>query len=253
MIRQQPVAANIDTAFLVSGLDDNYNLRRLERYLTITWESGAMPVILLNKEDLCQRASECMEEVESVAPGVPIHVISALHGHGLDDLKPYLKPGKTVAMLGSSGVGKSTLLNTLMGNNIQKTKEIGVTGKGMHTTRLRELFTLPNGAMLIDTPGMREIQLWNIDEGFDDTFSDLLEFASGCKFSDCTHQHEPGCAVKAAVDAGEIDKKRYENYQRMQEEQRALEMLQDKKAMAEKQKNLGKLIKQVKKIKAEKF
>ena len=250
--REQPVAANVDTIFLVSGLDSNFNLRRIERYLTLAWESGSTPVILLNKSDVCSSVEAKIHEVEMVSGLATIHLISALYQQGLSQLEPYLTPGKTVAALGSSGTGKSTLLNSLLGQRVQQTKETGVAGKGMHTTRLRELFILPGGALFIDTPGMRELQLWNADSGLEDTFSDIVMLANECRFADCQHQSEPDCAVKKAVDSGDLDKKRYENYINMQKELLNLDARQDKKSMLEKkatEKRFGKMIKRFKKNK----
>lgn len=249
-VREQPVAANIDIVFLMTGLDQNFNLRRIERYLTLAWESGANPVILLNKVDICPQAVARQAAAEEVAAGVPVHVISALYGDGLDELDQYLQPGKTVAMLGSSGVGKSTLLNALYGKKIQDVKDIGVAGKGVHTTRTRELFLLPNGAMLIDTPGMREIQLWSVDEGFGEAFPEIEQLAGNCRFDDCTHTHEPGCAVREAVENDRIPKKRYENYVGMRKEMEALEGRKDHKAILERKardRRFGKMIKRFKK------
>lgn len=248
-VMEQPVAANVDTVFLMSSLDGEYNLRRIERYLTMTWESGSQPVVLLNKADICDDVEEYQREAEEVVIGVPVHVISALRSTGLEQLAHYLERGMTVAMLGSSGVGKSTLLNTLMGEELQRVDEMGVIGKGKHTTRRRELFILPSGAMMIDTPGMREIQLWNAEEGLVDTFLEIEEIGRNCRFSDCRHQDEPDCAVKAAVEEGTIPRKRYENFLKMQGELEYLDSKQDHKAMLErkaKDKRLAKLIKKIK-------
>lgn len=248
-VMEQPVAANVDSVFLMSSLDGEYNLRRIERYLTLTWESGARPVVLLNKADICEDAKSYQREAEEVVIGVPIHVISALRNTGLEQLNRYLQKGSTVAMLGSSGVGKSTLLNTLVGEELQKVEEMGVIGKGKHTTRRRELFILPSGAMMIDTPGMREIQLWNVEEGLLDTFLEIDEMGKRCRFSDCRHQDEPDCAVKEAVEEGTIPRKRYENFLKMQGELEYLDSKQDHKAMLErkaKDKRLAKLIKKIK-------
>jgi len=231
---EQTLAANIDTVFIVMGLDSNFNLRRLERFLTIAWESGAQPVVLLNKMDLVVDAADREAETREVAGTAPVHIISALHGNNLGLPQQYLTPRTTTAILGSSGVGKSTLLNQLHGQDIQATKETGVAGKGVHTTRIRELFLMDNGAMVIDTPGLRELQLWNVEEGLTDTFADIREIARNCKFSDCKHGEEPGCAVKAAVDSGDLKPGRYRNYVEMGQELVSLEQRQDTKAMREK-------------------
>ncbi len=215
----QVLAANIDTVFLVSGLDRDFNVRRIERYLTIAWDSGVAPVIILNKADLCDRLEECIAETEAVAIGVPIHTMSALEDHGSDGVLSYLVPGKTVAFLGSSGVGKSTIINRLLGEERQQTGEISqAVNKGRHTTTSRELILHPNGSILIDTPGMRQLGMFSDDSGLSKTFDDLESIAASCRFTDCTHNDEPGCAVRAAIEAGELDPKRLENYRRLQRE-----------------------------------
>jgi ribosome biogenesis GTPase len=251
--RQQPVAANVDTVFIMTGLDDNYSVRRIERYLTLAWESGASPVVLLNKMDLCEQAEQRLLEVHEVAVGVPVRMISALHKNKLEELEEFLQPGQTVAMLGSSGVGKSTLLNSLIGSDVAKVKDLGTAGKGVHTTRTRELFILPSGAMLIDTPGMRELQLWDAEGGIADAFLDIEEFAKNCQFNDCSHKSEPNCAVLRAVAKGELDKKRLNNYQEMQDELALLDKKMDKKSMLERRsevKQFSKLVKRVQNDKA---
>jgi ribosome biogenesis GTPase len=225
---EQIVATNVDTIFLVQGLDSNYNLRRLERYLALAVESGAQPVIVLNKSDLADDIDSRLAEVESIAPDVPAHAISSKTLSGLDQLDRYLAPGITVAFLGSSGVGKSTLINRLMGEERQKTRDVREgDDKGRHTTVHRELIVLPRGGLLIDTPGMRELQLWDADEGLAGTFTDIEEIASQCRFGDCGHQTEPDCAVRQAVEAGELDASRLENYHKMQRELEYLDSKQD--------------------------
>jgi ribosome biogenesis GTPase / thiamine phosphate phosphatase len=234
---EQIVAANVDTVFLVSALNQDFNVRRIERYLIMAWESGANPVIILNKADLCPNVDDFVTEVESIAFGVPIHTISALHQDGLDVLNQYLLPGKTIALLGSSGVGKSTLMNRLLGKEEQKVQEVRAgDDRGRHTTTYRELFVLPSGACVIDTPGMRELQLWEGEAGFQETFEDIQELASQCYFRDCQHGSEPKCAVKAAIAAGTLTQDRYESYIKLQRELAFLARKMDKKAqLAEKE------------------
>jgi ribosome biogenesis GTPase len=215
----QVLAANVDTVFLVSGLDRDFNVRRIERYLTIAWDSGVSPVIILNKADLCDQLEECIAETEAAAIGVPVHTMNALEEHGSDGVLSYLAPGKTIAFLGSSGVGKSTIINRLLGEERQQTGEISeAVGKGRHTTTTRELILHRSGAILIDTPGMRQLGMWTDESGLSRTFDDLESVAANCRFADCTHNEEPGCAVRAAIESGELDVKRLENYRRLQRE-----------------------------------
>ncbi|MBE9069134.1 ribosome small subunit-dependent GTPase A [Leptolyngbya cf. ectocarpi LEGE 11479] len=224
----QVVAANIDTLFLVSGLDHDFNLRRIERYLVMAWESGAEPVIVLNKADLCEDLDQRRIAVEAVAFGVPIILLSALQQTNLEALAIYLKPGQTIALLGSSGVGKSTLVNQLMGVDIQTTQAVRADDShGRHTTTSRTMLRLPTGTLLIDTPGMRELQLWLTDDSLDETFTDIEMLAQQCRFRDCQHQSEPGCAIQAALATGELSAKRLSNYQKLQKEQAYLHRRQD--------------------------
>ncbi|HEU4965235.1 MAG TPA: ribosome small subunit-dependent GTPase A [Bacilli bacterium] len=234
----QLVATNVDTLFLVNALNSDFNLRKIERYLIMAWESGANPVILLSKADLCDDVDEKLAAVENVAIGVPIHVVSSLQNEGLDALRPYVSDGQTVALIGSSGVGKSTLINRLIGEEVMETGGIREDDdKGRHTTTHRELIVLPEGGLLIDTPGMRELQLWEADEGFDNSFRDIEELAEACRFGDCEHRSEPGCAVKAALTDGTLDQGRFQNYLKMQRELAYLARKEDQRlAMAERDK-----------------
>ncbi len=231
MTDEQVLAANIDTVLLVSGLDRDLNLRRLERYLTLAYNSGAAPVIILNKADLCEEIETCLGEVESIAFGVPVHAISAAKQQGLGELNDYLQSGKTVAFLGSSGVGKSTLINVLLGYERQRVKTISShVNKGQHTTTSRELILLPSGGVVIDTPGMRELQLWGDDSNLQHAFEDVEALAAQCRFSDCEHQTEPGCAVKTAIEAGELDEERFQSYLKLKKELEFLEARQEQSA-----------------------
>lgn len=215
--REQIVAANIDRVFIVNSLNSNFNLRRIERYLTLAWESGATPVIILSKADLCSDVEEKYNQVQEIAFGVPVHTVSSVSKEGIEELNKYLIEGETVVLLGSSGVGKSTLINELTGEQIQKIQEISrIEDKGKHTTTSRELIILKSGAMLIDTPGMRELHLWEGEDGIGEVFSDIEEIAAGCRFKNCTHENEPGCAVKQAINDGVLDRARLVNYNKMQ-------------------------------------
>lgn len=218
---EQVVSANVDTIFLVSGLDGgrNLNLRRIERYLTLARGSGAAPVIVLNKVDLCPDLDVRIRDVEAIAPGIPVHPSSAKERTGLEELRKYLIRGHTVAFLGSSGAGKSALINALLGVEKQKTGEVRDSdGTGRHTTTRRELILLPGGGMVIDTPGMREIQMWAGEEDLQGAFSDIEELARGCRFNDCGHNNEKDCAVKAAIDQGKLDPVRLKSYRKLQDE-----------------------------------
>jgi ribosome biogenesis GTPase / thiamine phosphate phosphatase len=218
---EQIVSANIDTVFIVSGLDGgrNLNLRRIERYLTLAWNSGATPVIVLNKVDLCPDVDTYVQSIEDVAPGISIHAVSARERIGLEALKNYLPEGSTGAFLGSSGVGKSALINSLLGAEKQETGEVRQDDRmGRHTTTKRELILLPGGGIMIDTPGMREIQMWAGEEDLQGAFHDIEMLAKRCRFSDCGHNVGSGCAVRAAIDRGDLDPARLESYQKLQKE-----------------------------------
>ncbi len=232
-VEEQVLAANIDTAFVVSSLDGDLNVRRIERYLTLAWQSGCMPVVVLTKSDLCEDITAAIEDVTAIAPGVDVHAVSATEAVGLEPLATFLGPGLTVALLGSSGVGKSTLLNRLAGDELMITKGIRWDGKGRHTTTHRQLFRVPQGGALIDTPGLRELQLWDAEDGLASTFEDIAALASGCRFTDCSHDHEPGCAVLTALDSGELGPERIASYRKQQRELAALARKKDKRLASE--------------------
>jgi len=213
---EQIVASNVDVVFIVSGLDGDFNVRRLERYLVLVTQSGASPVIVLNKADACANIEELKNEVQRVAGKTPIHITSALRDEGLDMILNNVKRGQTGALMGSSGVGKTTIINHLLGSDERKTEEVRETdSRGRHATTVRELILLPSGGLLIDTPGMRELQLWGEVDGVEEVFDDIEELAGRCKFRDCSHEVEPGCAVREALESGSLDSDRYESYQKL--------------------------------------
>jgi ribosome biogenesis GTPase len=225
--RPQVIAANVDLVFAVCGLDADFNVRRIERYLARIWASGAQPSVILNKADICADTGAWVAEVESRAVGVPVHVISALHSEGLETVRACIHDGMTVALVGSSGAGKSTLVNALLGEERMRTGEVRASnGRGCHITTRRQLVLLPGGGLLLDTPGMRELQLLD-DDGIDTVFGDIAALASCCRFRDCSHDTEPGCAVKEAVASGRLDADRFENYRKLEREAQANELRHD--------------------------
>lgn len=244
---EQIIAANIDYVFIVMALNGDFNSRRLERYVTLAYESGALPLIVLTKKDLSDSVEEKIQEVENVAYGVPIFAINGLTSDGIEEMKPYLQSGTTITLVGSSGVGKSTLINAFSGEDLQKTQGVRESDdRGKHTTTHRELFFLPSGAMVIDTPGMRELKMWSSEESISTTFQDIEELVKKCKFSDCTHLSEPNCAIKRAIEEGNLQSERFENYKKLQREiaynkRRQNALLQ--KAEKEKWKKITKTIK----------
>lgn len=231
---EQVVAANVEAVFLVCGLDGDFNPRRIERALTAAWESGAQPVVVLNKADLAADPEACVAETLAVAPGVPVVALSALAGSGLAALAPWLAPGHTVALIGSSGAGKSTLTNALLGESRQAVGAVRDTdSRGRHTTTHRELVPLPSGALLLDTPGMRELQLWGDDSGLDGAFPEVAALAARCRFGDCSHAAEPGCAVLEAIAEGTLELARLAAWRKLQRELHYLAGRQDARIRAE--------------------
>ncbi len=233
---EQVLAANIDVVFVVTSLNEDLSLRRLERYLILARESGAQPVVLLTKSDLAVDLEGSVAAVESIAADIPVHALSNVTGEGLEEIRGYLGAGVTAALLGSSGVGKSTLINTLLGEELLATQELRGDGQGRHTTTRRELVQLPGGGLVIDTPGMRELQLWVADEALEETFDDVTSLFAHCRFADCQHDSEPGCAVKAAISDGTLAPERWESYLKLEAELAHLERRLDKRAQAEERK-----------------
>ncbi len=228
---EQVIAANVDTVWIITAFGPNLNRNRIDRYLALVWESGAVPRVVLSKSDLADAPQQTAAELESTLVGVPVHAVSAKDGSGMDALSTALATGNTIALLGSSGVGKSTLLNRLAGSEVMRTGEIrGSDGKGRHKTTHRQLVLLPCGGLLLDTPGMREIQLWDAGAGMDQSFSDIDSLAAGCRFADCGHQTEPGCAVREAVDQGSMGQARLESFLKLSKELDHLKRKQDAQA-----------------------
>lgn len=234
---EQIVAANIDTIFICMALNNDFNLRRLERYISLAWDSGANPVVILTKADLCDDLDRKLFEVEQVALGIDVLTVSSITKEGINDIISHIKPKETIAFIGSSGIGKSTLINILLGEEKQKVNDIRNDDKGRHTTTYRELIKLPFGGVVIDTPGMREIQLYNAD--LDASFADIEEIAEECHFSDCSHESEPKCAVKLAITEGRLTEERLKSYKKLKKE---MEYLEDKKVLNEKQIEKKKII-----------
>jgi ribosome biogenesis GTPase / thiamine phosphate phosphatase len=246
-IAEQVIVANIDVALVVAALDGDFNVRRVERYLAQCWESGARPAIVLNKADTCAESAELAAEIEGIAMGAPVFLVSAKTGEGLEALEGSFKKGQTIVLLGSSGVGKSTLVNRLLQEDRQTTHAVRESdSRGRHTTTSRELFVMPSGAMIIDTPGLRELQLWNATEGLTQTFADVDELAAQCRFTDCQHQKEPGCAVQTALASGVLDADRLESWRKLQREQEFLLRKVDPESSAIQKKRIKILMRQVK-------
>jgi ribosome biogenesis GTPase / thiamine phosphate phosphatase len=232
--KEQVLAANADVVWVTTALTErDFKLRRLERYLATAWESGAQPALVLTKRDLCDDVEGAVLEAESIAFGVPVHAVSAVTGEGIEELRPYLRDDRTVALLGSSGVGKSTLVNRLAGREVLATQEIRADGRGRHTTTHRELVPLPGGGLVLDTPGLRELQLWEVGEGLEATFEDVAALAAECRFSDCGHTNEPGCAVRAALADGRLARERLESWRKLERELERLERRVDARARSE--------------------
>lgn len=250
-ITEQIVASNVDIVLLVMSLNADFNIRRLERYLVAAWDSGAKPVIVLTKADLCSDVVQYVNEVEAIAFGVDIFVTSALSGEGLADIRALFTEGVTGALLGSSGAGKSTLTNALVEDELMRVSGIREDdAKGRHTTTHRELVVLPSGGCLIDTPGMRELQLWDQGDSLSSSFKDIEEFATLCRYRDCSHQNEPQCAVQQAIYDGELEESRLQSYFKLQKELAFIERKTNTQARLDEQrkwKQISKSIKQIKK------
>jgi ribosome biogenesis GTPase len=248
-VAEQVIAANVDTALLVSAVDGDFNPRRVERYLAQCWESGARPVIVLNKADTCGNAQEKAQEIENLARGAPVCWVSAKTGLGFDELQKYMTSGQTIVLLGSSGVGKSTIVNRLVGHSVQEIQEVRESdSRGRHTTTARQLFPLPGGAVLMDTPGLRELQLWDVHEGISQTFSDIATLAGGCRFGNCRHEGEPGCAVTLAINEGELDLGRLQNWRKLRREQEFLRRKIDPQARQTEKQQIKQLMRGVRQM-----
>ncbi len=233
---EQIMAANVDLIYVVASLNRELNLRRLERYLAVTWDSGATPVLVLNKADLCDDRDAILHDVEAIAPGVEVLVTSASTGEGIEALRPTLAHGITAVFVGSSGVGKSSIINHLLEREAQDIKGIRADDKGRHTTTVRQMLVVPGGAVIIDTPGLRELAIWDTGEGLGQAFADIEDLAEGCGFRDCSHSSEPDCAVQAAIGGGTLDHGRLESYRKLQREQTFIAGKKDERLRAEEQK-----------------
>ena len=225
---EQVLAANVDAVFVVAALNRDFSPRRIERYLAVAWESGARPVVVLNKADLRDDTPDDVRGSESLAPGIPVLATSTVTGQGIDGLRRKLKPGETAVFVGSSGVGKSSLLNCLLGDSTQVVRDIRADGKGRHTTTSRQLFLIPGGGVVIDTPGLRELTPWRAEDGLDRSFADVDAFAQECAFRDCHHAGEPGCAVREAIEGGDLPEERFASYRKLEREIGFLARRQDK-------------------------
>lgn len=237
---EQVIASNIDKIFICMALNNDFNIRRLERYISLAWDSGAQPIIILTKSDLCKNITERINEVDETALGINVLVVSSINLEGIDEIKAQIKSKDTIAFIGSSGVGKSTIINILIGEDKQKVNNIRKDDKGRHTTTHRELIKLPGGGVVIDTPGMRELQMYSGD--LDNSFSDIEELSKLCYFSDCSHESEPKCAVKKAIEDGKLNEERLRSYKKLQKE---LEYMDDKKVLNSKQIEKKKIINMV--------
>jgi ribosome biogenesis GTPase len=231
---EQVIASNVDVVFLVTGLDGDYSIRRIERYLALAWESGASPVVVLNKTDVCEDLKAQVDEVEQAMSLVPVYATSAKTGEGMNSVRSLLAEGKTGVLLGSSGVGKSTIINHFLGREVLAVKSVReYDSRGRHTTTKREMVLLPGGGIVIDTPGMREIALWTDQQGVNRAFDDIEQLAECCRFRDCRHRSEPGCAVRDALEDGSLDPSRYKNYLKLKREAAFVESRQTRKARIE--------------------